>query len=119
MLKTHGYSILTIPLVSTRRSSSDNPSMLDDVRAIRTALRFLIEDGEELLLVLHSAGGFLGSQAMEGLRLDVRAKEGKRGGVKKLVFLSGWIISEGIRYLQDLALFHVEVRDLPFWKKWG
>jgi len=51
-----------------------------------------------MVLFLHSAGGFLGSAAIEGLSVDQRAKQGKNGGVKKLVFLSAGILPEGQRH---------------------
>lgn len=67
-LKTvHGYSTAAVPLASTGTASPGNPTLKDDVRGIRSAIEPLVQDGKELLLVLHSAGGFLGAQAIKGL----------------------------------------------------
>ena len=64
---------------------------------IRKRIQETIEAGEcqEVLLVLHSAGGFLGSMAIEGLSVDERKANGEKGGVVKIVFLAGAIWPEG------------------------
>ncbi|KAI9840917.1 MAG: hypothetical protein M1838_003853, partial [Thelocarpon superellum] len=64
-------------------TSPGNPTQEDDVVAIRQKLEPLVEAGEEVLLVAHSAGGFLASNAIEGLSLKERAGQGKSGGVVK------------------------------------
>lgn len=55
---------------------------------------------------MHSAGGFLGSNAIEGWSLEGRNKEGKQGGVRKLVFLAAGILPEGATHT-----------DPPFFEK--
>lgn len=85
---SYGYSFITITLPSTGKESPNAPSMKDDIAAIRTGIEPLIEEGKELILVLHSAGGFLGSNAIKKLGVEARTKEGKKGGVRKLVYLA-------------------------------
>ncbi|KAL8787998.1 MAG: hypothetical protein Q9213_001890 [Squamulea squamosa] len=95
-LRAHNASAQTIPLSSTGHASPNNPSMKDDVASIRSVIAPLVEKDEaEVLLVLHSAGAFLGSMAIEGLSLKEREAIGKKGGVRKIVFLSGAIWAEG------------------------
>lgn len=104
----HGYSTVAIPLVSTGTASPGNPGLKDDVQGIRSVLEPLVRDGKELLLILHSAGGFLGSQAIKGLTIKEQAEEGKKGGVKMIVFLAGAVLSEGFHH-QPLPFFEFDV----------
>ena len=85
---SHGYPTAAISLPSTGKESPHAPSMKDDAAAIRAGVEPLVDEGRELVLILHSAGGFLGSDAIEGLGLEARAKAGKKGGVARLVFLA-------------------------------
>ena len=55
-------------------------------------------EGQEVLLVLHSAGAFLGSMAIEGLSVGERKERGEKGGVAKIVFLAGAVWAEGFRH---------------------
>lgn len=109
-LRHYGYSTQTIPLSSTGHASPNNPSMKDDVASIRSFIAPLIEEeAKEILLVLHSAGAFLGCMAIEGLSLKEREGKGQRGGVKKIVFLSGAIWQEGFQH-GPLPFFDYQVR---------
>lgn len=49
-------------------------------------------------MVLHSAGGFLGSMAIEGLSVKERNEAGKEGGVIGLVFVAGAVWEEGFQH---------------------
>ncbi|KAL8644577.1 MAG: hypothetical protein Q9210_007185 [Variospora velana] len=97
-LHEHGYSAQTVPLASTGTSSPGNPSMQDDVASIRSVIAPLVEEGREVLLVLHSAGAFLGSMAIEGLSRKERMAAGQGGGVVKIVFLAGAVWDEGFQH---------------------
>ncbi|KAK4690877.1 hypothetical protein P7C71_g6011, partial [Lecanoromycetidae sp. Uapishka_2] len=98
LLQSQGYATHTAILPSTGSVSPKNPNMLDDVAAIRTKIAESVDKGEEVVLVLHSAGGFLGSNAIEGLTVEVRRAKGLQGGVKKIVFLAGGVAPEGFKH---------------------
>ena len=83
--------------------------MLDDIAAIRATVTTLVENGQVVLLVLHSAGGFLGSNAIEGLSVGARQEAKLQGGVGKIVFLTGAVFPEGFRHA-PLPFFTYEVR---------
>lgn len=101
-LKSYGNSCTVAPLASTGHpASATSPSMKTDVAAIRKVVeRVVDQDGgkTEVLMVLHSAGGFLGSMAIEGLSVGERKAAGKRGGVVRLVFVAGAVWEEGFRH---------------------
>lgn len=78
--------------------------MRDDEAAIHSVVKKLIEEETDVVMVLHSAGGFLGSAAIEGLG----RKEGRKGGVVKLVFLCAGIAKVGHEH-KPLPFMDLEV----------
>lgn len=101
-LTSHSYNCHMAPLASTGHpASATSPSMKDDVRAIRSVVERVVEQygGTEVVMVLHSAGGFLGSMAIEGLSVEERKAAGReKGGVRRLVFVAGAVWEEGFRH---------------------
>jgi pimeloyl-ACP methyl ester carboxylesterase len=96
LLQSHAYSVMFAPLLSTGQCSPNNPTMHDDIAGIRGVLAPLIEqEKKSVLLVCHSAGGFLGSAAIEGLIQSHRVEKGLEGGVIGLVLLAAGIAPEG------------------------
>lgn len=85
--------------------------MKDDVAAVRRQIERVISRGDEILLVLHSAGGFIGSEAMEGLSKSQRQKQCYSGGVIGIVFIAGAVFPVGHQH-QPLPFAVVEVSKL-------
>lgn len=111
LLREADYTVHTASLLSTGVPFTEHPkspSLHDDVNHIRSLLENLIRLDRELVLVLHSAGGFLGSHAIEGLSATIRAKNAQKGGVVHLAFVAGGVCPEGTVH-QDLPFFEVEV----------
>ena len=98
LLQSQGYSAQAAVLPSTGKASPGNPGMKDDIAAVRSTIAELVDAGEIVVLVLHSAGGFLGSNAAEGLDLKARRKLGLEGGIRRIVFLAGAIFPEGYKH---------------------
>jgi alpha-beta hydrolase superfamily lysophospholipase len=94
LLSAEGFPTQITSLPSTGTKSPGNPSMLDDIASVRIAVETIVETGAVLILVAHSAGGFLASGAIEGLTVKHRQEKGLSGGVAKIVFL---IILEVLR----------------------
>ncbi|KAH8695237.1 Alpha/beta hydrolase fold-1 [Talaromyces proteolyticus] len=98
LLSSAGFKTSTAVLPSTGTTSPGNPSMKDDIAAIRRHLQDLLQPApetgtaEDVLLVLHSAGGFLGSEAMQGLH---KTGSSSAPGVIGIVFLAGAIFPLG------------------------
>lgn len=83
--------------------------MRDDEAAIRSVLqKLIVEEEKDVVMVMHSAGGFLGSAATEGLDRKKREKEGKKGGVVRFVFLCAGIAEKG-QFHADRPFMDLEV----------
>ncbi|KAH8676143.1 Alpha/beta hydrolase fold-1 [Xylariales sp. PMI_506] len=96
-LRGRQLKTFTTSLKSTGTKTPGNPTLADDVAAIRADLERVVEEaGEEgVVAVCHSAGGYLGPSAMKGLVAPDRKEQGQPGGVSKIVFLAGGIAPEG------------------------
>ena len=112
LLRAEGYPTEIAILPSTGTVSPGNPDMYDDIAAIRSTIIKLVEKGQHTMLVLHSAGGFLGSNAIEGLSLKARQEKELPGGVSKIVFVAGAVFPEGGKHA-PLPFFTYDVRSGP------
>lgn len=54
----------------------------------------LADEGRDLVVVGHSYGGVVTSCAVERLSKDARVKEGKTGGVIKVVYISAFALDK-------------------------
>jgi hypothetical protein len=86
LLSTPHHSCIPITLPSTRVP----PRHLDfsqDVATIRKTFTTLADDGKDVVVVILSNGNVPGSSALLKLSRAERQKEGKEGGVIRLVFI--------------------------------
>ncbi|KAJ5703611.1 hypothetical protein N7493_011536 [Penicillium malachiteum] len=104
LLEADGIATEVAELPSTGKTSPGNPTMKDDIAAVGNHIEGVLETGNDALLVLHSAGGFLGSEAMQGLDKKSRGEE---PGVVGIVFLAGAVFPEGYEH-QPLPFAVVE-----------
>ncbi|KAI4104015.1 MAG: hypothetical protein L6R37_003497 [Teloschistes peruensis] len=58
----------------------------------------VIAEGVQVVLVAHSGGGFLGSNAIEGLSAKARTESGLNGVVVGIVFLTAALFPEGFKH---------------------
>ncbi|KAM0197813.1 hypothetical protein ACHAPA_003203 [Fusarium lateritium] len=90
-LQAKGWSTEAVDYPSV---GAEPPSkgLADDVVAVRTVVERLVNEGKNVMIVVHSYGGLVGALAVEGLGHKQRAKEGKTGGVIQLVYLSAFVM---------------------------
>ena len=98
-LKKAGYETRTAVLVSNG-NVSNNFTLNHDIAGIRATVRAaVVDEGKEVVLVLHSGGGFLGSAAIRGLSLEERKAKDLAGGVSIIVFVAGGVMPEGTEHV--------------------
>lgn len=68
----------------------------DDARVVVEVLRPLIDAGKNILLMGHSAGGFVATEAaLPGLQAKVRAAKGLSGGIIGIFYMGAFVIPIG------------------------
>ena len=71
-------------------------TLQDDAAFINAILSKLINKGKEVIVLVHSYGGMVGSEAiMEEMTKNYRAREGMKGGVVKLLYICAFLLHEG------------------------
>ncbi|RDW70049.1 hypothetical protein BP5796_08446 [Coleophoma crateriformis] len=96
----HGYTSIKIslPTVLGPQSPVASSDFQPDVIALRNGLMTLvIEDEREVIVVMHGYSSLPGCEAVRGLSKRDREREGKRGGVIRLVFIMAWLPQEGFQ----------------------
>lgn len=99
-LVARGYPTIHPELPSCSNVDSTNfpqLSLVDDALAIRTELTRQIEyEGKTVVVVMHSYGGLVGSEAItEELNYAKRQAQGLPGGVIHLFLYSAFLLNEG------------------------
>ncbi|KAI1811924.1 Alpha/beta hydrolase fold-1 [Poronia punctata] len=95
----HGHSIeaLHIPsigLVSGARPGTP-PNMYDDAAFLSAHVADLADAGREVLLITHSYGGTPATECVRGLSKSERTKEGKKGGIVGLAYMTSLVPEVG------------------------
>lgn len=68
-----------------------------DVTLVRDTVGKLLDEGKDVVVLMHSYGGMPGSAALEGLGKAERAKNMKETGVIRLLYVASWALREGER----------------------
>lgn len=94
LLESRGYPVEAVEYPSVG-AEPPTKGLTDDANAVRAVLQRLADEGKEIVLVVHSYGGLVGANAVEGLGYKQRAKEGKKGGVITFVYLTAFVVPKG------------------------
>ncbi|KAL9614955.1 MAG: hypothetical protein Q9167_000597 [Letrouitia subvulpina] len=99
------------PVVTARLPSfnTDNPSASTcaaDGDALKQVLLSLIEEDKDIFVLNHSYGGLPGGAAAHGLSKVALQRQGKKGGVLGLVYMSAFVVPEGLSLVEYLGGQH-------------
>lgn len=90
------YPTFSLPLPSLNPAKPQSADLVTDVTFIREKLLLpLLDQGEDVVLVMHSYGGVPGSAAAKGLSKMERGLDSHLGGIIGLVYLAAVVTSEG------------------------
>ncbi|KAJ4129899.1 hypothetical protein NW768_006870 [Fusarium equiseti] len=91
-----GYSVEVVGLKSSREDPIDPaPGLADDVEEALSVLNKHIDHGKDVVLLMHSYGGMVGTEATRGLSRVECEKEGLKGGIIRMVFLASIFAPQG------------------------
>lgn len=94
-LKAKGFTVHCPRLPSCNGASPPNASFPEDVVCVREVVEPLVEAGERVLMLLHSYGGAVGTDAVDSLAFSDRKAVGQPGGVIHLLYLCAYILPPG------------------------
>lgn len=94
-LKAKGFTVHCPRLPSCNGASPPNASLPEDVVCVHEVVKPLVEAGERVLMLLHSYGGAVGTDAVDGLAFSDRKAAGQPGGVIHLLYLCAYILPPG------------------------
>jgi hypothetical protein len=71
------------------------PSVADDAAAIRQTVTKFADEGKDVVLIAHSYGGTPTSESIKGISKAEREKEGKKGGVVRVAYMTALVPALG------------------------
>ena len=95
LLMSRGFESHAVTTPSVGAIPPDNKGLHNDIAVTQAFLEKLADEGKQVVLITHSYGGMVGSGAVEGVDYLSRAKEGKKGGVTILVYMSAFVVPKG------------------------
>ncbi|KAF1957680.1 alpha/beta-hydrolase [Byssothecium circinans] len=97
-LTSAGFSVHTprLPSCTNDYATPPNVSTPEDVRAVNAIIKEHVEAGKKVLMVMHSYGGLVGTDAItDDLLRTNRAANGQPGGVINLLYLCAYMLQSG------------------------
>ncbi|KAF2820259.1 alpha/beta-hydrolase [Ophiobolus disseminans] len=114
-LELAGYDVHVPALPSVSGSRPPNADLYSDTETVRSVAKELVSAGHEIVVLMHSYGGQVGTNALHGLSLETRRKEGLTGGVSNLIYLTAYALPEGKAMIDAVRHFdHEALMPLAF-----
>lgn len=93
-LAPHGYTCQTVSFPSIQQAT-EIKDLTADINAVRALVEPAVNAGQDVIIISHSWSGLPVNSALEGLSRTERQREGKQGGVTKLIFISAFLPDVG------------------------
>ncbi|KAJ5731206.1 uncharacterized protein N7483_005714 [Penicillium malachiteum] len=95
-LKKRGFQVHCPQLPTCTGIPPPTGSLVEDIACVKSLVTSLVDDGQRVLMILHSYGGAVGGSAVEGLSIPEREAAGKLGGVIHLLYLCAYMVPTGV-----------------------
>ena len=79
------------------------PAMYDDAAFIAKEVEKLADEGKDVVLIAHSYGGTPATQSIKGLGREERQRQGKKGGIVALAYMTAIVPAVGSSASSTLA----------------
>jgi pimeloyl-ACP methyl ester carboxylesterase len=90
------HPTVSLALPSLNPETPKKIEVATDVAFIREKMLLpLLEDGKDIVLVMHSYGGVPGGAAAKELSKSERSSQGQRGGIIGMIFIAAILTGEG------------------------
>ncbi|KAI1819534.1 alpha/beta-hydrolase [Xylaria intraflava] len=104
-LESEGFEVHIPRLPSTNGARPPNADLHTDSLLVRSYIESLVRAGRTVVAIMHSYGGQVGTNALYGLGVEARAKQGQPGGISHLIYLTGYAVSEGTAMMDKVKEF--------------
>ena len=90
-----GFEVFCPRLPTCDESKHLTADMFSDAQVVRDQVVSLVDASRNVIMLLHSYGGAVGTQAVEGLSTNERARENLPGGIVRLVYMCAFMLQVG------------------------
>ena len=94
-LRQAGFSVFCPLLPTCDDTKCLTSNMFSDAQVVRSQVISLIDKSQDIIMLLHSYGGAVGSEAVKGLSASECATKGLRGGVTHLIYMCAFMLQVG------------------------
>ena len=94
-LERAGYEVHGVDYSSTGPNPT-NANFDPDVAVVSNTIAKLADRGDNVMVVVHSAAGIIAGEAAEGLSKAERKKNGREGGIVRMVYICAFAAAEGV-----------------------
>ncbi|KAJ2983893.1 hypothetical protein NQ176_g357 [Zarea fungicola] len=95
LLQTKGYTVIAPDLPSSLEPSPPNPTEAD-IKLFADTARDLADQGNEIVVVSHSYGALISTEAFTGLGLSSRNTHILPGGIRTHICIAGFLLGPGM-----------------------
>ncbi|OTB09338.1 hypothetical protein M426DRAFT_17989 [Hypoxylon sp. CI-4A] len=104
-LESAGYEVHIPRLTSCYQMRPPIGDLTSDSILIRGYVESLVRAGRTVVVIVHSYGGQVGTNALYGLELGKRSRQGLKGGVKTIIYMASYALTEGVAALDKAKEF--------------
>lgn len=97
-LHVKGFNIVQCPRLPSASESlplPPNANLAGDTATVRSVVKTLVDEGQDVIVLMHSYGGVVGGNSLDGLLSPQRRAQGLRGGVLHLIYMAAFVIPPG------------------------
>jgi pimeloyl-ACP methyl ester carboxylesterase len=114
-LGSAGFRVSIPELPSANGSRPPNADLATDTAHVRATVEELVKQGDEVIALMHSYGGQIGTNALASFSIANRQKARLKGGVRDLIYMSACAVSEGKSMMDMVRYFgHESLVPLAF-----
>lgn len=95
LLQQDSFEVYCPLLPTCDEGKRPKADLFADAQAVRDQILTLIEDHREVIMLLHSYGGAVGTEAVKGLSKKERATQDLPGGVVHLIYMCAFMLQVG------------------------
>lgn len=96
LLVSRGYEAFVNTLPSASRGAPELPATLsDDAEFFTQIIAKVADQGKDIIILAHSYGGLVASEASRDQSKSQRTARGQEGGIVRIIFLSAVVLKEG------------------------